>query len=142
MVPILTSSWRTLIDDQHFVRVGISRSVPRGPKGFRRFTALQPGPWFRSITDPRDWSARYEAEVLSKLDPTKLVADLHAMSDGRRAIVLLCWEASETGAADWCHRAMVSAWMHDRLRLEVFELGFEQCGCGRAHPKLPQACRP
>ena len=36
----------------------------------------------------------------------------------------------------WCHRGLVSAWLHDELGLEVFELGQEQCGCGWSHPKL------
>lgn len=141
MVQILTSSWRTPIDDSRFVRVGISRSTPRGPKGFRRYAALSPGPWFQSIEDPREWATRYETEILASLDPEKVVSDLKAMSDGVKPIVLLCWEAADTGAADWCHRAQVSVWLHVSLGLEVLELGYEYCGCGRAHPKLADVLR-
>ena len=102
---------------------------------------LEPGPWFKTIADPRAWSERYTREVLSPLDPAQVVAELQAMSDGVKTIALLCWEAAVSGDADWCHRSLVSVWLHDRLGLEVFELGHESCGCGRAHPKLPAVLR-
>lgn len=138
---ILTSSWRAAVDDSQFVRVGISRSVPRGAKGFRRYAALAPGAWFRSISDPREWSLRYDVEVLARLNPVTVAADLAAMSDGVKPVVLLCWEPSGAGLDDWCHRGLISVWLNERLGLEVFELGYEACGCGRSHPKLPLVLR-
>jgi hypothetical protein len=141
VVPILTSSWRTSIPDTNFVRVSISRSAPRGVAGFRRYPALAPGQWFRSIADPRDWAERYQAEILAPLDPATVVATLRRLSVDGRPIVLLCWESAETGPDDWCHRGLVSVWLLERLGLEVFELGYEACGCGRSHPKLPACLR-
>jgi hypothetical protein len=139
-VPILTSSWRTPIDDAKYQRVGISRSTPRGPAGFRRYARLSPGSWFRSIEDPVIWAERYATEVLAPLDPAKVVAELLAMSDGVKPIVLLCWEPSDASGG-WCHRGQVSAWLHERMGLDVQELGREGCGCGQAHPLLPDVLR-
>jgi hypothetical protein len=135
-IRIYTGSWRATIDPIRFVRVGISRSVPRGLRGYRRLSALEPGSWWRSIEDPIAWEARYQTDVLDKLDPHKTVDQLRAMSDGRD-VVLCCWEASPPDRA-WCHRAFVSRWLHREVGLEVHELGHEHCGCGTHHPKLPR----
>lgn len=139
-VPILTSSWRSMIDDNRYVRVGVSRSARGVPKGFRRFAPLEPGSWFASLPNPVEWQARYEAEMLAKLDPTGVVADLRSMSDGPKPVVLLCWEPAD-GSGGWCHRGMISAWLSERLGLEVPELGREKCGCGYEHPLLPPELR-
>lgn len=139
-IPIYTGSWRTLIDDTCYVRIGVSRSTRSVPKGFRRYAGLEPGKWFASITDPIAWSARYNAEMLDHLDAARVVADLRAMSDGKKPIVLMCWEPSD-GRGGWCHRALISGWLHERLGLEVPELGRESCGCGRDHPLLPAELR-
>jgi len=32
-------------------------------------------------------------------------------------------------------------WLLEQLGLEVFELGYESCGCGRSYPKLPACLR-
>ena len=88
---ILTSSWQTKIDEAKYCRIGISRSTPRGQKGFRRYPKLNPGPWFRSIADEREWAKRYEEEILAPLDPRATADDLMTMADGR-VPVLLCWE--------------------------------------------------
>jgi hypothetical protein len=46
----IAGSWFVPLPPDH-VRVGISRGVPRGTRaGYRRFTALNPGPWFNSVT--------------------------------------------------------------------------------------------
>jgi hypothetical protein len=139
-VALFTGSWRTPIDDGMFVRVGISRSTRGVPKGFRRLTDLEPGPWFASIPDPVEWAKRYDAEMLSRLDPARVVGELRAMSDGVRPIVLLCWERSD-GSNGWCHRSLVSVWFRERLGIVVPELGDSACRCGRAHPLLAEALR-
>ncbi len=139
-VSIFTSSWRTPIDDTKFVRVGISRSTRGVLRGFRRYSGLEPGKWFASVSDPVEWAARYDAEMLSQLDPARVVDELRAMSDGERPIVLLCWERSD-GSDGWCHRSLVSVWFHESLGLAVPELGDPTCRCGRAHPLLSEALR-
>jgi hypothetical protein len=135
---IFTSSWQTKIDETTCCRIGISRSTPRGQKGFRRYSKLHPGPWFRSIADERDWAKRYEAEILAPLDPQATVDELLAMADGR-VPVLLCWEPPEPGD-DYCHRGLVAAWLARTLKMTV-ELGQEGKGCGHSHPKLPRSLR-
>jgi hypothetical protein len=136
---IFTASWRPPIDDPNYCRIGISRSTPRGQKGYRRYPKLNPGPWFRSIPDEHAWAARYQDEILSVLDPGRTVAELIDIAGGR-APVLLCWEPPEPGA-DFCHRGLVAAWLWDRLGLTVCELGFEREGCGWSHPKVPPSLR-
>ncbi len=76
MTKIVTSSRFAPLSPEH-IRIGISRSVPRGlARGFRLYRRLAPGPWFRSIPDPQEWLARYRAEVLDPLDPEQTVAEL------------------------------------------------------------------
>ncbi|MBS0233798.1 MAG: hypothetical protein JSR99_09955 [Proteobacteria bacterium] len=132
---IVTSSWFTTLDPARFCRIGISRGVPRGQTGFRRFPSLNPGRWFNSVT-PEEYRHLYYEEVLSRLDPARVVTDLEAMA-GEKIAALLCWEPPSPGAA-WCHRGFVSEWLFDELGLEIFEVGREGCGCGHHHPKLPQ----
>ena len=140
-IPIYTGSWRDQIDDSRFCRVAISRGVPRGraagASGYKRFANLAPGAWFKSIADPIAWAARYSTEILAPLDPAEVVAALHALGNGRPP-VLICWEVM--GAASWCHRGLVSAWLHDTLALEVTELGGPGA-CGHQHPLLPYLLR-
>lgn len=131
---IATSSWFVRLDPEQYVRIGISRGVPRGQAaGFRKYPRLNPGPWFSSVSDD-EYRARYYAEVLAPLDPAQVVADLEAIADGKIA-ALLCWEPPTPGNP-WCHRALVSEWLFDTLGIEVFEVGQERYGCGRHHPKL------
>jgi hypothetical protein len=136
---IYTSSWQTKIDETKYCRIGISRSTPRGQKGFRRYPKLNPGPWFRSIPDEREWAKRYEGEILAPLDPQTTVDELMTMADGR-VPVLLCWEPPEPGD-DYCHRGLVAAWLARALKMTVCELGQESEGCGHSHPKLPRSLR-
>jgi hypothetical protein len=135
---LFTSSWQSSIDEARFCRIGISRGTPRGQKGFRRYPRLNPGPWFRSIDDERAWAKRYCDEVLEPLDAARTVEQLFTLAAGRIP-VLLCWEPPEPG--EHCHRGLVAAWLKDELGLDVFELGFEQEGCGHRHPKLPRSLR-
>src|SRR5690606_13199397 len=118
------------------IRIGISRGVPRGlPAGYRIFRRLAPGPWFRSVS-PVEYMKLYHAEVLSRLDPRQVVRELTDMAGGPIP-VLICYEkATPNDDEQWCHRGLTAAWLHDELRLEVYEIGQEQCGCGWSHPKL------
>lgn len=135
---IVTSSWFTTLPDTH-ARIGISRGVPRGtPAGYRRYAALNPGRWFSSVT-VEEYIARYNDEVLSRLDPRGVVDDLTKLSDGHTP-TLLCFEKPGPGP-DWCHRGIVSLWLHQTLGLEVYEFGQEHHGCGAFHPKLPAKIR-
>jgi hypothetical protein len=59
-IRLKTGAWTTVLPPEH-LRVGISRGVPRGlPAGYWRYTKLNPGPWFNSLTAP-DFIERYKA---------------------------------------------------------------------------------
>ena len=136
---IFTSCWRTAIDETRYCRIGISRSTPRGQKGYRRYPKLNPGPWFRSIADERAWAKRYREEIPTPLDAQQTIDELLAMAEGRTP-VLLCWEPPEPGD-DYCHRGLVAAWLWETAQVKVCELGLESEGCGASHPKLPRSLR-
>jgi hypothetical protein len=123
---IKTGSWFMPITPDH-VRVGISRGVPRGmPAGYRRFTPLNPGPWFNSVA-PEVYLQLYRTEILDQLDPANVVAAIERAMDGRTA-VLCCYESVakiEAGEA-YCHRHIAAAWLEDRLGLEIEEVGAPQ----------------
>lgn len=131
---IMTSSWFHKLDPAKYQRIGVSRGVPRGQTaGFRKYPKLNPGPWFNSVSPDR-YLELYNAEILSPLNPTKVVEELREMA-GDKIPVILCWEPSTPGE-QWCHRGIVSAWLWDHLGMEVFEYGQEKEGFGWAHPKL------
>lgn len=132
---IFTSSWFTKLPDT-IQKIGISRGTPRGyPAGFRKMKELAPGDYFNSVS-PEEYHRRFLAG-LKLLNPSQVVAKIDTLSGGRD-VALLCYEDPHK-ADQWCHRAHVSAWLHDELGLEVFEFGMEQCGCAWQHPKfLPQ----
>ena len=43
---IKTASWFVKLSADH-VQIGVSRGVPRGMTGYKRYRALEPGPWFQ-----------------------------------------------------------------------------------------------
>lgn len=137
---IKTSSWFTPLPEEH-LRIGISRGVPRQlPAGYRRYRKLFPGNWFNSVT-PIDYERLYAEQVLSKLDPRRVVEDLIEIAGGQ-VPVLVCYEKPDTPAElDWCHRSLVSVWFRETIGLDVPELGRETCGCGHSHPKLHPSLR-
>ena len=137
MTEIFTASWRTNFDPNAYAAISISRSAPRGRRGYRVYPALAPGPWFRETGGVEAWVARYEREVLSVLDAEAVVEDLAEMAGGRAA-VLLCWEPPPPNP-DWCHRALVSRWLFETAGWVVPELDHEGFGFGRKHPKYPKA---
>ena len=130
---IKTASWFTLLPLDH-VRIGISRSVPRRMSaGYRRYHRLNPGEWFKTVP-LEEYRRRYQAEVLDRLDPLRVVAELHAMAEGAIP-VLLCFERPEMG--DWCHRGFVASWLAAATGKPVPELGYEHLPQNQ-HPLLPR----
>jgi hypothetical protein len=101
-------------------RISIARFAPRGtPAGFRTFRALAPGPWFNSV-ERDEYVQRYDAEILSRLDPQETFDRLHELA-GEAEPVLLCWERPPLTAENWCHRRIVAEWFQDRLGVAVPE---------------------
>lgn len=129
---ILTSSWSTKLPDTH-LKFGVSRGTPRGmPAGYRKYPKLSPNSWFNSVTPP-EYERLYADEVLSRLDPERVVDDLLVLAEGR-VPTLVCYETPNEPT--WCHRGLISRWLKTTLDLDVFEFGLEHCGCGGEHPKL------
>jgi len=132
-----TGYWFGKYPEDH-IKIGISRGQPRGmAAGYRLFRTLAPGSYFNSVS-AEEYRTRYFIQ-LSELDPAKVVQDIKNLA-GDRTPVLVCFE-HPAKPADWCHRGFVSAWLHDTLRLEVPEYGYEQEGFGWSHPKLPATMR-
>ncbi len=129
---IKTASWFTQLPADH-QRIGISRSAPRRMEaGYRMFKALCPGDWFASVP-PEEYYRRYQAEILARLDPKAVAAELHRLS-GALTPTLLCYE--KPGGGDWCHRAMVAEWLSEALGEAVPEFGHEALPQDR-HPLMP-----
>jgi len=136
---IVTSSWFTPLPDE-YAPIGISRGVPRGRSGYRTYRRLAPGAWFNS-TSTEEFTRRYREEILDVLDAERVVENLLELADGKTP-ALLCWERPEQ-AGKWCHRALVSVWLCEKLGLQVPEYGQEEQGFGWDHPKLhPETRRP
>jgi uncharacterized NAD(P)/FAD-binding protein YdhS len=97
--------------------VAISRTQPRGWTG-RAYEPLAPS-WRllaaakSGAIDEDEYTRSFRAEVLSKLDPATVYADL-----GEDA-VHLCWE--NLGA--FCHRRLVAEWFEEKLGVSVPEVG-------------------
>ena len=102
-------------------RIGISRGTPRGvPAGFRKYAPLAPGDWFHDTTDHAEFRDRYFAQ-LDKLDPARVIADLHRLAGDCAVPTLLCFcQLGKPGA--WCHRTMCAEWITDRTGLTCVEL--------------------
>lgn len=112
---IWTASWSTTLPDG-FLRVGISRGVPRRAHGYIRCRALEPGAWFRE-TSEEIFTGRYLSEVLTLVDPHDLVRDLELRSGGR-PVALTCWE--QVGQS-WCHRGLASWWIGRHTGVQLFK---------------------
>jgi len=93
----------------------IARWPPRWWGSRRRYIALAPSadllkrakaglPW-------PEYVAEYKRDVLGKLDPQKVYAEL---SDS----ILLCWEVP----GENCHRRLVAEWLEKSLNISIPEL--------------------
>lgn len=95
--------------------VSIARWSPRWWGAGRRYSALAPSavllkkakaglPWPQYVRE-------YKSEVLDKLDPDKVYAEL---SDS----ILMCWEVPGKN----CHRRLVAEWLEKSLDVKIPEL--------------------
>jgi len=65
---------------------------------------------YKKDGDENSYIESYRTEVLSKLDPQKVYADLKDKT-------ILCWEKS----GSFCHRRIVAHWLQQHTGLEVPE---------------------
>jgi hypothetical protein len=119
---IYTSHWQLKQWPQGYTRVSISRGNPRWlPAGsYKTFRALAPGKWFNSVS-PREYLDLYNAEILGKLDPRRVVEELEALGPNP---TMLCWEGPKgiEAGTHWCHRHIAAQWLEDTLGIQVEEL--------------------
>src|SRR2546430_65261 len=72
------SSWFTS-RPAGILKIGISRSVPRGmAPGYRRLRDLEPGPWFNQVT-PAEYHRRFMAQ-LDELDAGEVLETIRGMA--------------------------------------------------------------
>ena len=103
-----TSNFARNSKDQN--AVAISQGVPRWYKG-RRYMPLAPSRELIKIEDEQLFRLLYNQQVLSKLDPQQVFADL-----GSDAIIL-CWESP----GKFCHRRVVAEWLEKVLDIKIDE---------------------
>lgn len=103
-------------------RVGISQGTPRGVKaGYRLYRKLAPT-WDMVKRMTREQYDAAFAEILARLDPARVVAELQALHPTSDRIVLLCYERPPFTEENWCHRTTVAKWLEDSLGIEVREV--------------------
>jgi hypothetical protein len=114
-------------------RVSIARFAPSNlRKDFGVYSKLAPGEWFNSVTRER-YIELYRSQILSPLDPRRVHAELHAITNGVEP-VLLCWERPPFNDKVFCHRRLVAEWFGDRLGIDVPELVVEPPRGGSRKP--------
>lgn len=95
--------------------ISIARWPPRWWGSRRRYIALAPSAdLLKRSKAGLSWPvyvAEYKKDVLGKLDPQKVYADL---SDS----ILMCWELP----GENCHRRLVAEWLETALNIKVPEL--------------------
>jgi hypothetical protein len=94
--------------------VAISQGIPKWYHG-ARYKPLAPSWEIIHIIDPELYKERYCQEVLSKLDPKQVAAEL----EGR---ILLCHEKDSTH----CHRRIVAEWLETALGISVPEMDYAE----------------
>jgi uncharacterized protein (DUF488 family) len=99
--------------------ISIARFPPKWYTG-RRYLPLAPEPDMLKLQDWDEYRRRYHEEVLTVLDPDKVLRDLGVDKAGYD-IILLCFEKDRTH----CHRGVVAAWFHETKGITVPELGEE-----------------
>jgi hypothetical protein len=96
--------------------VSIARFPPKWYTG-ARYLPLAPAPDMLKLQDRDEYRRRYREEVLSMLDPDKVLRDLGVDGSGYD-IVLLCFERNRT----YCHRGLVAEWFSETKGITVPEL--------------------
>ena len=101
-------------------RIGISVGSPRNcPAGYRMYRALAPRRDMLQL-ERKVYRKIFFDDILARLDPEKVVADLTALA-GSHEPVLLCFEKPPFTAQNFCHRRMVANWFRETLGLDVPE---------------------
>lgn len=102
------------------VPVSIARWDPKWFEGISYKTvAPLPEMLGNDITNEQ-YTLMYQRRILSKLNPGKIVRDLHVMTGGKDC-ALLCYEKP----GDFCHRHLLADWMLKETGLVIQEFGLD-----------------
>lgn len=71
---------------------------------------------YNTIHNEEIYVSRFTNEVLSKLEPSKVLSDLKVLS-GDKDPILICYEKPEC----FCHRHIVGVWLYESLGIPVNE---------------------
>lgn len=96
-------------------KVAISRGVPKWFTPDVIYMPLAPSWQLIRISDETEYTRRYQAEVLDKLDANFVLSQFQ---DGA---ILLCWEP----VGKFCHRRLVAEWIQKNTGIVVPELSLE-----------------
>ncbi len=100
-------------------RISIARGTPRGISGYVRYPALAPTYAMLTLPEPK-FRRFYHGLVLSRLEPARVLAELHELA-GDAEPVLLCFERLQT-PGEWCHRRLAAEWLERSLGVDIPEL--------------------
>ena len=111
-----------MLKTSYFARSGKSPgavSIALRSKWFTvpKYPDLAPTQEMLEIEDWDEYTHRYNDEILSRLDPQKVLNDLKVATT-QHDIILLCWEKDRST----CHRGLVAQWFKKTLDLEVPEV--------------------
>ena len=102
-------------------RISIARWAPKKIAPYiTEYPALSPGWWYKSVPK-EEYIARYQSEILAKLNPQKVWYDLHELVRGYEPI-LMCWEKGPLIGNNFCHRTLVAKWFEETLGEKVTEI--------------------
>jgi uncharacterized protein YeaO (DUF488 family) len=93
----------------NIVPISIALKPPAGYNGLQ-YNALAPSPsilynWKQDHNE-NEYAIRYREEILSRLTPKQVIADLNELANGKD-IALICYEKP----SDFCHRHLVAEWL-------------------------------
>lgn len=93
------------------------------PKWFNGFSFKNVAPTssilFAKGQTGEEYTRRYKAEVLSRVNPNLFIESLQRISGGRD-IALCCFEKPES----FCHRHILAKWLTEKTGVEITEFGY------------------
>lgn len=69
---------------------------------------VKPSPMLIHIMDPKEYTARYQAEVLADLDYKSVMDEIHSLAEGGD-VALCCYEKP----GELCHRHILATWLNE-----------------------------
>lgn len=101
-------------------RVSIARYRPKNMLAIPEYLKLTPSGRMLKIKDKQVYRKMYYEQILNKLDPDQVVADIIEITDAEDAY-LLCWEKPPFWDDNFCHRRLVAEWLEQETGIIVRE---------------------